>query len=122
LKVLVLDSDVAVRALMGMLLKGMGLTETVWATTDGEARTLLKQKSTGLIISAWLTPGRDGLELLMSCKQDPSLRSIPFVLMGDMHDQATAAMKAGADAYLVKPFSDDELQEILRKMTTFPKS
>jgi CheY-like chemotaxis protein len=122
LKVLVLDSDAVVRALVGMLLKGMGHTDTVWATTEREARTLLKRRSTDLIISAWLTPGKDGLELLMSCKRDPALKKIRFVLMGDMHDQATPAMKAGADAFLVKPFSDDELQEILRKMPSFPKS
>ena len=101
-----------------MLLKGMGLTDTIWARTEREARSLLTRNSADLIISAWLTPGMDGLELLMACKRDPVLKDIPFVMIGDMHDQMTTALKAGADAYLVKPFSDDELQRVLRKIAS----
>ena len=94
----------------------MGHRETSWATNGREALTLLKGIPADLIISASSMPEMDGMELLMACKEDPGLKHTPFVMVGDVHEQGTPAMKAGADAYLVKPFAPEELQEILSKV------
>ncbi len=120
LKVLFIDDDALVRTLVGMLLKEMGLTDNLWATNGREALTLLKRKPTDLIISGWSMPEMDGLELLNTCKEDPGLKKIPFIIIGSREELRAKALEAGADAYIVKPFSLDELQEALRKMGVWP--
>jgi len=116
LKILVVDNNASVRALMGLVLKGMHHTDIMLAGNGREALTLLKKRSTDLIISAWSMPEMGGLELLKACKRDPALKNIPFVLMGSEHQQTITALEAGADAYLAKPFSPEELQEVLRRV------
>jgi len=111
LKILVVENDISVRALMGMQLRTMGHTEITWATNGRDALALLKKQATDLIITAWSMPEMDGPALLTACKQDPGLKHIPFILLGDMYEQTATAMKAGADAYLVSPFFPEELQE-----------
>jgi len=101
-----------------MQLREMGHTEIAWATNGRDALMLLKERSTDLIISAWSMPEMDGLSLLKACKQDPGLKHIRFILLGDIYEQTTTAMKAGADAYLVRPFFPEELQEVLRKVAS----
>ena len=101
-----------------MQLRAMGHTEIIWATNGREALALLKEEATDLIISAWSMPEMDGPALLTACKQDPGLKHIPFILLGDMYEQTATAMKAGADAYLVRPFFPEELQEVLRKVAS----
>jgi len=101
-----------------MQLRAMGHTETTWATNGREALMLLKERPIDLIISAWSMPEMDGPALLKACKQDPGLQHIPFILLGDIYEQMTTAMRVGADAYLVKPFSPDELEEALRRVAS----
>jgi len=116
LKILIAENDPSVRALMGMELRTMGHTEISWATNGREALISLKKTSTDLVISAWSMPEMDGLSLLRACKKDPALRRIPFVMMSTRPDHWRQAVGAGADAYLVKPFSSNELKEVLRKI------
>ena len=99
-----------------MQLREMGHTEIAWATNGRDALILLKERSTDLIISAWSMPEMDGLSLLKACKQDPELKQIPFIMMSTWPEHGPQALEAGADAYLMKPFFPEELQEVLRKV------
>ena len=101
---------------MGIVLKGMHDADIMPAGNGREAPTLLKKRPADLIISAWSMPEMGGLALLKACKRGPALRDIPFVLMGSEHQQTITALEAGADAYLGKPFSPEELQEVLRRV------
>jgi CheY-like chemotaxis protein len=103
-----------------MLLNEMGLTDNVWATNGREALTLLKRKPTDLIISGWSMPEMDSLDLLNACKEDPGLKKIPFIIMGSGEELRAKALEAGADAYIVKPFFSDDLQEVLEKLGAWP--
>ena len=56
-------------------------------------------------------PRMDGFELLSRIKEDPTLASIPVVMltgMGAEHD-VVRALTGGADDYILKPFSPTEL-------------
>ena len=118
LKILVVENDISVRALMGMQLRTMGHTEITWATNGRDALARLKEMTTDLIISAWSMPEMDGPALLEACKRDPELRHIPFVMMSARPEHGPEALDAGADAYLLKPFSPDELEDALRKIVS----
>jgi CheY-like chemotaxis protein len=75
---------------------------------------LEKAKSTApdLIISDALMPVMDGFQFLREVKQDPDLRSIPFIFYSSSYKEyqdVRLAMSLGADAYVFKPVEPAEL-------------
>jgi DNA-binding response OmpR family regulator len=82
-----------------------------------EALILLKERSADLIIFR-LVHARDGRSfLLKACKQNP-VKQIPFVMMSTRPEHGVQALEAGAHAYLLKPFSPDELEDVLRRVAS----
>jgi two-component system phosphate regulon response regulator PhoB len=66
-----------------------------------------------LILMDWMMPGMTGIEVLKKLKADATTAGTPVIMLtargqGTDHD---AAMAAGANAYLMKPFSPLELLE-----------
>lgn len=115
MKILIVEHDALVRALLDIELRAMVDAETSWATNGREALALLKKNPTDLIISSWSLSDMDG-GLLKACKQDPGLKRIPFVMTSTLPEHGVQAMEAGADIYLAKPFTPEELQEVLGKV------
>ena len=104
----------------------MGFTSTIQAADGRDALRLLtrKRECPDLIICEWSLPRMDGLELLRACRQDPALKEIPFVIMiseGEIEPKILEATEAGAAAYLVKPFSPDDLQAALERIGIRPE-
>jgi anti-anti-sigma factor len=64
-----------------------------------------------LIVSDVMMPGMDGLELLAALRADPRTARVPVLLLSARAGQEAAieGLAAGADDYLVKPFSAGEL-------------
>jgi two-component system chemotaxis response regulator CheY len=118
MRALIVDDQELVRTVTDILLKDAGIHETIQATNGKEALAFLKRESTDLIISDWSMPEMDGLELLRACKGDPALRNIPFVMSSGQSERAKIlqVIEAGVDAYIVKPFLFNELQNILEKI------
>lgn len=64
-----------------------------------------------LVVSDVMMPGMDGIELLKRIKQNPNTNHIPVILLStksEVTDRLTG-FRGGADAYIAKPFSTDEL-------------
>jgi PAS domain S-box-containing protein len=64
-----------------------------------------------LVLSDVMMPGMDGFELLKQLRRDPQTREIPILLLSARagEEAAVEGLSAGADDYLVKPFSTREL-------------
>jgi DNA-binding response OmpR family regulator len=78
----------------------------------------IKHNTIDLIISDWLMPELDGLELCRLIKGDPLTRNIPIIMIsckGDEIDIVTA-LEIGAEDYLVKPFHIKELIVRVKKI------
>jgi PAS domain S-box-containing protein len=75
-----------------------------------------RQELPDVILSDVMMPGLDGLTLVEILKSDEALRHIPVVLLTARaaKDAAVAALEAGADDYICKPFSPAELRARLR--------
>lgn len=71
-----------------------------------------------LILTDWMMPEVTGLELIQMIRANPSLSSIPVVLLTAKVDDETriAGVEQGADAYLGKPFNDRELLAEVRNL------
>lgn len=109
-KVLVVEDDPIIRSnICDMVeLDGIG---TFQAFNGVEAMMIINTKKIALIITDWIMPEMDGLELLQKVKQSPSLAHIPVIMLTakvQIEDKLDA-LHLGADDYLVKPFSSREL-------------
>jgi PAS domain S-box-containing protein len=84
----------------------------VIAVRDGvEALQAIRAQRPDLVLSDVMMPGLDGFALLAAVRQDPAIRKLPFILLSARagEDARLEGLRAGADEYLVKPFSANEL-------------
>jgi DNA-binding response OmpR family regulator len=83
-----------------------------------EAINYLKFNKTDLIISDWLMPGLDGLELCRLIKTDQTTAAIPIIMISCKNDEIdiVTALELGADDYLTKPFHVKELIVRVKKI------
>jgi DNA-binding response OmpR family regulator len=71
-----------------------------------------------LLVLDLMLPGLSGLELLAALRSDPELASTPVVVISAWSDSRAAALRAGADHFLAKPFDADELRAIAGRLLT----
>jgi DNA-binding response OmpR family regulator len=106
-KILVVDDDRAILALVRKYLEGNGFA--VMVTDNGSAALLFVEDSKpDLILCDAAMPGLDGNALCRRIKQEAATRSVPVVLMsGAMvaDKDVLNGFEGGADDYILKPFS-----------------
>ena len=108
-RVLVADDNVDMRRYIQRLLSGPYEVEVV---PDGEAAlAAVRQRLPDLIVSDVMMPRLDGPGLLRALRSDPRSAGVPVILLSARagEENRVEGMEAGADAYLVKPFSAKEL-------------
>ena len=77
----------------------------------------LEAEKPDLLILDVVLRGSSGLELCEKIRKDPEMEDLPVVIISnlDSKDDIAAGMEAGANAYLTKPISQDELLEAVRE-------
>ncbi len=83
-----------------------------------EAREKLSQKKPNLIVLDVILPGQSGFELCRDLKNHPDTKSIPIIICsskGTTVDKTWGTM-LGADAYITKPASEQELLNTVRQL------
>ena len=112
MRVLLVDDE---RLLLVSLTRALQVKRPEWVietASDGvEAMRLLKSQHVDLLITDVQMPGMDGFALLMQVRKDPYLAGLPLILISAQDDRSSVrkGMASGADDYLTKPFSADEL-------------
>jgi signal transduction histidine kinase len=84
----------------------------VEAVADGQdALEAAKHSPPSLILSDVMMPRLGGFELLKAVRADPILARVPFILLSARSDEDSAieGLNAGADSYICKPFTGQEL-------------
>ena len=117
-RVLVADDNADMRAYVTRLLMR---DYDVAAVGDGDsALSDARAHPPDVVLADIMMPGMDGMELLRALRADPRTSNIPIVLLsaraGD--EAKVAGLDAGADDYLVKPFSARELHARVRTHVT----
>ena len=108
-RILVADDNADMREYLYRLLSP---EFTVQAVGDGSAAlALARSDPPDLVLSDIMMPGADGMQLLAALRSDPVTAGVPVVLLSARAGQEAAigGLAAGADDYLVKPFSSREL-------------
>jgi DNA-binding response OmpR family regulator len=106
-KVLLVEDDHAVRALVRMLLEDEGLA-VVEAPTGTQAIERFTTEHVDLVLLDIRLPGMNGFDV---CRQIRRTSDVPVIMVTaqqDSHD-VVAGLELGADDYVTKPFNDREL-------------
>jgi two-component system chemotaxis response regulator CheY len=115
-KALVVDDSRAVRMILSRILKDLGF-EVREAANGKEALVVIEAEkgAFSLVLADWNMPELNGLELLKQLRQKPELASLVIVMVTTETelDQMSAALEAGANEYVMKPFTRDILVEKL---------
>ncbi len=109
-RVVVAEDNPDLRSYLGQVL---GDDYDVELVPDGQAALdAVRRETADLVLTDVMMPGLDGYGLVDAIRQDPALAGLPVVLLSARageHETSTA-LGAGADDYLVKPFSVLELR------------
>ncbi len=122
-KALVVDDSKAVRTILSKTLRGLGY-EVCEAANGIEALAIIEQDKTSvkLVLSDWNMPEMNGLELLKRLRQDPEFSSLVIIMVTSETelDQMSVALEAGANEYVMKPFTREILMEKLQLAGVHP--
>lgn len=119
-RVLVVDDSVTSQEMVGIHLRKAGYT--VKNASDGaEAVEMTKQWSPSLILLDVMMPVMNGYRATRQIREFSSIPIIMLSAKGTEHDKVQG-LNAGADDYLVKPYSSEELMARLRALLRRSKS
>jgi two-component system chemotaxis response regulator CheY len=117
-KFLVVDDFSTMRRIVRNLLKELGYANVDEAEDGVIALSKLKGGDFEFVVSDWNMPNMDGLTLLQQIRSTPELSSIPVLMVTAeaKKENIIAAAQAGANGYIVKPFTAITLEEKLAKI------
>lgn len=118
LKFLVVDDFSTMRRIVRNLLKELGFQNVDEAEDGVEALGKLRGGGYQFVISDWNMPNMTGLDLLKNMRADAALKDLPVLMVTAeaKKENIIAAAQAGANGYVVKPFTSATLDEKLAKI------
>nr|WP_297457418.1 chemotaxis response regulator CheY [uncultured Halomonas sp.] len=118
MSILVVDDFPTMRRIVRSLLKELGYTNVEEAEDGQDALTKLRAGGFEFVVSDWNMPNLDGLEMLKQIRADDALKSLPVLMVTAeaKKENIIAAAQAGANGYVVKPFTAATLEEKLNKI------
>jgi sigma-B regulation protein RsbU (phosphoserine phosphatase) len=115
MRILIVDDDMSTRLLLSRFLTSWG-HEVLTASDGVEALEVLEREGIQLVISDWLMPRMDGIELCTRIRSSsfPGYVYVIILTAKDSKGELITAMEAGADDYIAKPFDKNELNVRIR--------
>jgi two-component system chemotaxis response regulator CheY len=116
-KALVIDDSRAMRSILSKILVKLGF-EVLQAGDGREALAVLERESSAfdLVLSDWNMPEMNGLEFVKAMRTEARYAAVPVVMVTtETHiDQMVIALEAGANEYIMKPFTAEMVEDKLR--------
>jgi two-component system response regulator MtrA len=111
-RVLVVDDDVALAEMLGIVLRGEGF-EPVFCADGASALAAFRDSRPDLVLLDLMLPGRDGIDV---CRAIRAESGVPIVMLTAKSDtvDVVVGLESGADDYVVKPFKPKELVARIR--------
>lgn len=109
-EVLIVEDEAAIAELLAINIRHAGMTVRV-AHDAEQARREVDQQLPKLVLLDWMLPGQSGVQLARQWRADERTRDLPIIMLTARaaEDDRVAGLDSGADDYLTKPFSIEEL-------------
>ena len=110
LRLMIVEDDEPLVELLRYNFEAVGYAvETIMHGDEAEAR--LKEAVPDLLILDWMLPGLSGIELCRRLRQKPKTQKLPLIMLTARSEEPDRlrGFETGADDYVVKPFSVNEL-------------
>lgn len=116
-RILVVD-DVPTNRIILKVKLGAACYEAVLAENGPEALDIARRDPPDLILLDYAMPGMDGIAVCRALRADPATAKVPVVMFTASGDEAAklAALRAGADDFLLKPIDDKVLLARIRNL------
>lgn len=121
-RILIVEDESAIAELVSINLRHAGFEVTIAATAE-QAMLEVDGVLPDLVVLDWMLPGSSGLALAKRWRSEPRTREMPVIMLTARSEEGdkVAGLDAGADDYLTKPFSTQELlariRAVLRRRT-----
>jgi two-component system chemotaxis response regulator CheY len=112
LKILAVDDSPTMRRIIINTLRKAGFGDVTEATGGKDALEKLKASKINFVITDWNMPEMDGLTFVTNLRQVEEFRNLPVLMVTakSVKGDIVAAMTAGVNNYIVKPFTPDTLK------------
>ena len=115
MQALVVDDSATLRMILKEYLKKLGF-EVTEAANGREALDVLNGMATAdLVLVDWNMPEMDGVSFVRAVRADPRYATLPLLMVTTNTElsQVSTALEAGANEYIMKPFTRDMIREKL---------
>lgn len=111
-RVLVVDDDLALAEMLGIVLRGEGF-DTVFCSDGAQALAVFRETRPDIVLLDLMLPGRDGVDVCRSIRAESGTPIVMLTAKSDTID-VVVGLESGADDYIVKPFKPKELVARIR--------
>jgi two-component system chemotaxis response regulator CheY len=112
MKILVVDDFSTMRRIVRGILRQLGFENIVEAENGAEAFKMVQNGGIEFVVSDWNMPVMSGIELLQNIRKEESCKDVPVLMVTAeaLKENVVTAIQAGANNYVVKPFTPDVLE------------
>ncbi|MBL8749459.1 MAG: response regulator [Planctomycetes bacterium] len=114
-RILLVDDSAVMRKLVTRAIRqtGLGVDVAAEAGNGKEALGMLSSQQIDLVFCDWNMPEMNGLEFIAEARKTHKTPIVMLTTEGTA-EKSQQALAAGADAYLTKPFTPEDLQQKLK--------
>jgi two-component system phosphate regulon response regulator PhoB len=116
-RILVVEDESAIAELISINLRHAGFEVTIAGDAE-QAQVAVDGVLPSLVVLDWMLPGQSGLALARQWRAEPRTRALPIIMLTARAEESDliSGLDAGADDYLSKPFSANELLARIRAL------
>lgn len=116
--ILTIDDSASIRQMVAMTLTAAGLN-VVEAINGADGYAKATAQTVHAVITDLNMPVMNGIEFIRKYRQHPCSKGVPIILLTTESDEELKrqAKEAGATGWIVKPFKQDQLLAVIRKVT-----
>ena len=118
-KILTVDDSASVRQMVGFTLESAGYA-VVQAVDGQDGLEKLKAGPVDLVITDLNMPNLTGIEMIKKIRAMPAFKFVPIVMLTTESEEGIKAegKAAGATGWIVKPFKQDQLLAVVKKLVS----